>query len=140
MDSYRIGEIAQRVGISVAAVRYYERLGLVATAPRTGSGNRRARQPVRRTNAQDISHCRDDDGDDPVTGTPDDERQWDFRRQRQDRRRREAPREYDEQTQSKPQRIRLPPVRALRRVATRPAVAQAGSTCANGGSSTRPVS
>lgn len=41
METYRIGEIAQRVGISVAAVRYYERLGLVATAPRTGTGNRR---------------------------------------------------------------------------------------------------
>jgi DNA-binding transcriptional MerR regulator len=41
MESYRIGEIAQRAGITVAAVRYYERLGLVATAPRTNTGNRR---------------------------------------------------------------------------------------------------
>ena len=41
MDSYRVGDIAQRAGISVAAVRYYERLGLLATAPRTTTGNRR---------------------------------------------------------------------------------------------------
>ena len=41
MDSYRIGDIAQRAGITVAAVRYYERLGLLATAPRTSTGNRR---------------------------------------------------------------------------------------------------
>jgi DNA-binding transcriptional MerR regulator len=41
MDSYRIGEIAQHAGVSVAAVRYYERLGLLVKALRTGSGNRR---------------------------------------------------------------------------------------------------
>ena len=41
MDSYRIGDVARRAGITVAAVRYYERLGLLATAPRTTSGNRR---------------------------------------------------------------------------------------------------
>lgn len=41
MDSYRIGEIAQHAGVSVPAVRYYERLGLLVKALRTGSGNRR---------------------------------------------------------------------------------------------------
>jgi DNA-binding transcriptional MerR regulator len=41
MDSYRIGEIAQHAGVSVPAVRYYERLGLLVKALRTSSGNRR---------------------------------------------------------------------------------------------------
>ena len=41
MDSYRIGDIARRAGITVAAVRYYERRGLLPTAPRTSTGNRR---------------------------------------------------------------------------------------------------
>ena len=41
METYRIGEIAQHAGISVPAVRYYERLGLLVKALRTGSGNRR---------------------------------------------------------------------------------------------------
>jgi DNA-binding transcriptional MerR regulator len=41
MQTYRIGEVAQRAGISVPAVRYYERLGLLATPPRSGGGNRR---------------------------------------------------------------------------------------------------
>jgi hypothetical protein len=41
MDSYRIGEIAQHAGVSVPAVRYYERLGLLVKALRTDSGSRR---------------------------------------------------------------------------------------------------
>ena len=40
-DTYRIGEIAQQAGVSVPAVRYYERLGLLNQAPRTGRGIRR---------------------------------------------------------------------------------------------------
>lgn len=41
METYRIGEVADRACVSVAAVRYYERLGLVAKAPRTSTGIRR---------------------------------------------------------------------------------------------------
>ena len=40
-DSYRIGEIARHAGVSVQAVRYYERIGLLSTAPRTSRGIRR---------------------------------------------------------------------------------------------------
>ena len=39
MDTYSIGEIARHAGVSVPAVRYYERLGLFVKALRTGSGN-----------------------------------------------------------------------------------------------------
>jgi DNA-binding transcriptional MerR regulator len=39
--SYRIGEIAAEAGVSVDAVRYYERIGLLPTAPRTSGGVRR---------------------------------------------------------------------------------------------------
>jgi DNA-binding transcriptional MerR regulator len=41
LESYRIGEIARCTGVSVPAVRYYERLGLIAKAMRTVSGTRR---------------------------------------------------------------------------------------------------
>jgi len=34
METYRIGEIAQHAGVSVPAVRYYERLGLLVKALR----------------------------------------------------------------------------------------------------------
>ena len=39
--TYRIGEVAQRAGVSIPAVRYYERLGLLSKPPRTRSGTRR---------------------------------------------------------------------------------------------------
>lgn len=39
--TYRIGEVAGLAGVSVAAVRYYERIGLLPHPPRTDSGRRR---------------------------------------------------------------------------------------------------
>lgn len=36
----KIGEVAREAGVSISAVRYYERLGLVPEAPRTPSGYR----------------------------------------------------------------------------------------------------
>jgi len=39
--TYRIGEVAVLAGVSVAAVRYYERIGLLPHPPRTDSGRRR---------------------------------------------------------------------------------------------------
>ena len=41
-ESYRIGEIAQQAGVSVEAVRYYERIGVLSISQRTGSGIRRS--------------------------------------------------------------------------------------------------
>ena len=40
-ENYRISEIAHQAGVSVPAVRYYERVGLLNKPPRTASGNRR---------------------------------------------------------------------------------------------------
>ena len=39
--SYRIGEVAEMTGISVEALRYYEKRGLLKTPPRTDGGFRR---------------------------------------------------------------------------------------------------
>ena len=41
MDTYRIGEIAARSGVTVETLRYYERLGLLPATPRTKGGARR---------------------------------------------------------------------------------------------------
>ena len=38
---YRISDVAKQAGVSVEALRYYERLGLLPRAPRTGAGARR---------------------------------------------------------------------------------------------------
>lgn len=37
----RIGELASQTGVSIDTVRYYERIGLLARAARTGGGFRR---------------------------------------------------------------------------------------------------
>ena len=39
--SERIGEIANQAGVTVEAIRYYERIGLLPKALRTGTGTRR---------------------------------------------------------------------------------------------------
>jgi DNA-binding transcriptional MerR regulator len=39
-DTFTIGELAARVGVTPDARRYYERLGLVARVPRTTGGFR----------------------------------------------------------------------------------------------------
>jgi MerR family transcriptional regulator, copper efflux regulator len=39
-DTLKIGEVADRAGVSPAAVRYYERIGVLPPASRTGNGYR----------------------------------------------------------------------------------------------------
>lgn len=39
-DGMRIGELAGRLGINPRTVRYYEQIGLIPAAPRTGAGYR----------------------------------------------------------------------------------------------------
>lgn len=39
--TYRIGEVARQTGLTVEALRYYERMGLLPQAPRTAGGIRR---------------------------------------------------------------------------------------------------
>lgn len=41
MRGFRIGELARIVGIPAGTIRYYERIGLIPSPPRTGSGYRR---------------------------------------------------------------------------------------------------
>ena len=41
MRTYRIGEIAELTGVSVAALRFYEARGLLQAPPRSGGGYRR---------------------------------------------------------------------------------------------------
>lgn len=40
-QTFRIGEVADRTGVTVEALRYYERLGLLPRPPRTTGGLRR---------------------------------------------------------------------------------------------------
>ena len=47
----RIGELAQRLGVSGDTVRFYERAGWLPSAPRTGNGYREYRE-------EDIEHLR----------------------------------------------------------------------------------
>ena len=39
-ESYQIGDVASKTGLSVHAIRYYEKLGLIHKAKRTGGGFR----------------------------------------------------------------------------------------------------
>ena len=39
-DTLKIGEVADRAGVSAAAVRYYERIGVLPAASRSGNGYR----------------------------------------------------------------------------------------------------
>lgn len=39
--TYRIGEVARETGVTVEALRYYERLGILPRSPRTAGGERR---------------------------------------------------------------------------------------------------
>lgn len=41
MNGYKIGELAKIAGIPAGTIRYYERIGLIPSPPRTGSGYRR---------------------------------------------------------------------------------------------------
>ena len=45
-QTLRIGEVAQRAGVTVEALRYYERMGLLPRPPRSTSGLRRYRPDV----------------------------------------------------------------------------------------------
>jgi len=47
----RIGELAQRLGVSGDTVRFYERAGWLPSAPRTGNGYREYRE-------EDVEHLR----------------------------------------------------------------------------------
>ncbi len=42
----RIGELAEEVGVTTEAIRYYEKLGLIAAPERTPSGYRDHKQPA----------------------------------------------------------------------------------------------
>ena len=41
MNGLSVGEVAERAGVTVGTVRYYEQVGVIGQAPRTFSGHRR---------------------------------------------------------------------------------------------------
>lgn len=53
-----IGELAERTGLAVSAIRYYEQVGLIAPAARRPSGHRIYQEPVQHVLTL-IRHCRD---------------------------------------------------------------------------------
>jgi MerR family redox-sensitive transcriptional activator SoxR len=50
-----IGEVAERAGISVSAIRYYERNGLLPAAERVGGRRRFSEEAVRRLEVIDVA-------------------------------------------------------------------------------------
>lgn len=40
MASFTIGQLSRRTGVNIETIRYFEKVGLVASPPRTGGGHR----------------------------------------------------------------------------------------------------
>lgn len=51
MSQYRIGDVAEKLGLSADALRYYERIGLLNRVSRDGAG-------IRLYNDKDLSRLR----------------------------------------------------------------------------------
>lgn len=58
MKEFSIGELARVTGVKVPTIRYYEDIGLMAEAPRTGGGQRRYSSDAR-DRLGFIAHARD---------------------------------------------------------------------------------
>jgi len=58
MKEFSIGELARVTGVKVPTIRYYEDIGLMAEAPRTGGGQRRYSSGAR-DRLGFIAHARD---------------------------------------------------------------------------------
>jgi DNA-binding transcriptional MerR regulator len=58
MREFSIGELARVTGVKVPTIRYYEDIGLMAEAPRTGGGQRRYSSHAR-DRLGFIAHARD---------------------------------------------------------------------------------
>lgn len=58
MREFSIGELARVTGVKVPTIRYYEGIGLMAEAPRTGGGQRRYAAAAR-DRLGFIAHARD---------------------------------------------------------------------------------
>jgi DNA-binding transcriptional MerR regulator len=58
MKEFSIGELAGATGVKVPTIRYYEDIGLMPPAPRTGGGQRRY-SPAARDRLGFIAHARE---------------------------------------------------------------------------------
>jgi DNA-binding transcriptional MerR regulator len=58
MKEFSIGELARATGVKVPTIRYYEDIGLMLEAPRTGGGQRRYSARAR-DRLGFIAHARD---------------------------------------------------------------------------------
>ncbi len=58
MLSLSIGQLSQRTGVKVPTIRYYEKIGLIAEAPRN-AGNQRIYGPAHLERLNFIRHARD---------------------------------------------------------------------------------